>query len=291
MPTREVESGGFVRASPFGAAVERRRIVASKLSAPQMRRGIVDRPVLIDGLMSATHVPVVLVSAPAGYGKTTLLALWAERDERPFAWVTLESADNDPAALLASVLAAVDPILDLDAAIREGLKVPELPLEEVVLPSLVDACIEIGQSFVLVLDDLHLVTERRCHAAIEYLAMRLPLGCQLALATRTDPPLASLRVHGRLAELRASELSLGDAEAAALLVAAGVYLTDARVTQLVERTEGWPAAIYSDFFRQFLSSTFENWQSRILQLLPQAARLAMFHFWVALSLQGEQRPT
>ena len=110
MPTREAESGGFVRASRFGAAVERRRIVASKLSAPQLRRGIVDRPVLIDGLMSATQVPVVLVSAPAGYGMTTLLALWAARDERPFGWVTLEAADNDPVALMAGVLAALDPI-------------------------------------------------------------------------------------------------------------------------------------------------------------------------------------
>jgi LuxR family transcriptional regulator, maltose regulon positive regulatory protein len=115
-----------------------------------------------------------------------------------------------------------------------------------VLPSLVDACVERGQPLVLVLDDLHLVSERRCHTAIGYLAERLPAGCQLALGTRTDPalPLGSWRAHGQLVELRATELSLADAEAAALLAAAGVHLPDALVARLVERTEGWPAGLY-----------------------------------------------
>jgi LuxR family maltose regulon positive regulatory protein len=147
--------------------------------------------VLLDGLASATHAPVVLVSAPAGYGKTTLLALWRERDQRPFAWVSLDAADNDPVAFVAALVAALDPILDLDAAIGDSLNIPQPPLEQVVLPSLVDACAEPGQPLVLVLDDLHLVTERRCHTAIGYLAERLPPGCQLALGTRTDPPCRS----------------------------------------------------------------------------------------------------
>ncbi|HEY0938552.1 MAG TPA: LuxR C-terminal-related transcriptional regulator [Steroidobacter sp.] len=98
----------------------------------------------------------------------------------------------------------------------------------------------------LVFDDLHLVTERRCYAAINYLAERLPVGCQLALATRTDPPLplASWRAHGRLLELRAAELALEHAEARAVLAAAQVHLTEDLVAKLVERTEGWPAALY-----------------------------------------------
>jgi LuxR family maltose regulon positive regulatory protein len=244
--TRRLGADNAAQAAPSGAAAERRRIVASKLAGPPMRPGIVDRPALLDGLASATHAPAVLVSAPAGYGKTTLLALWRERDQRPFAWVSLDAADNDPVAFVAAVLAALDPILDLDAAIGDSLNVPQPPLEQVVLPSLVDACAEHGQPLVLVLDDLHLVTERRCHTAIGYLAERLPPGCQLALGTRTDPPLplGSWRAHGRLVELRAAELSLADAEAGALLAAAGVRLTDDRVARLVERTEGWPAGLY-----------------------------------------------
>jgi LuxR family maltose regulon positive regulatory protein len=86
MSPRQAERHGAAHASRSGPASQRRRIVASKLAAPPRRPGIVDRPVLVDGLVSATHAPVVLVSAPAGYGKTTLLALWREADERPFAW-------------------------------------------------------------------------------------------------------------------------------------------------------------------------------------------------------------
>jgi LuxR family maltose regulon positive regulatory protein len=118
-------------------AVEHRYFVASKLSAPPRRPGIVDRPILLNHLRNLSHPGVVLVSAPAGYGKTTLLALWREFDERPFGWVTLDSADNDPVVLVASVLAALDPILHLDPDIRNALTGPEPPLEEFVLPALV----------------------------------------------------------------------------------------------------------------------------------------------------------
>jgi LuxR family maltose regulon positive regulatory protein len=227
-------------------AGQRRHVVGGKLSAPLLRPGIVDRPALLDGLMAATHAPVVLVSAPAGYGKTTLLALWGERDERPFAWVSLGRADNDPVVLAAAVVAALDPVVRLAAPIADALGGRRPPLEEVVLPSLIEACATSAQHFVLVLDDVHLVTEPRSRDAIAYLAERLPPGCQLALATRTDPalPLASWRAHGRLVELRAADLSLEDAEAGALLSAAGVRLRDDQVARLVERTEGWAAALY-----------------------------------------------
>jgi LuxR family maltose regulon positive regulatory protein len=245
MSTRRAERHGAAHA-PSGPAAERRRIVASKLAGPPLRPGIVDRPLLLDGLASAIYAPVVLISAPAGYGKTTLLALWRDRDQRPFAWVSLDGADNDPVALVASLVAALYPIVGLDAAVSDSLTARVPPLEEVVLPSLVDACVERGQPLVLVLDDLHLVTERRCHTAIGYLAERLPPGCQLALGTRTDPalPLGSWRAHGRLVELRAAELALEKAEAGALLAAAGVGLPEELVARLVERTEGWPAGLY-----------------------------------------------
>jgi len=222
------------------------RIVASKLFAPPVRPGIVDRPQLLDGLLSASESPMVLVSAPAGYGKTTLLALWRARDERPFAWVSLDASDNDPVALTAAIIEALGPVLELDAGLGAALAVPDPPLEDYVLPSLADACLEADRSFVLALDDLHLVTDARCHGAIGYLGARLPPGCQLALATRTEPalPVASLRAHGKLTEVRAADLSLQAAEAAAMLRAAGVELSGDRLGQLVQRTEGWPAALY-----------------------------------------------
>jgi len=141
-----------------------------------VRPGIVDRPALVDALMANSHAPVVLVSAPAGHGKTTLLALWRERDERPFAWASLEAADNDPVALVEGMLAALDPVLAPDATIGDELRVAAPPLEEVVLPSLVDVCVERAQPFVLVLDDVDLVTDRRCQTAIGYVAELLPVG-------------------------------------------------------------------------------------------------------------------
>jgi LuxR family maltose regulon positive regulatory protein len=144
------------------------------------------------------------------------------------------------------VLEALDAVLELDSGLRDALAVPDPPLEEFVLPKLVEACLECEQPFVLVLDDVHLVTEPRCHAAIGYLGERLPPDCQLALATRTEPalPVASLRAHGHLTEVRAAELSLLSAEAGAVLSAAGVQLDDERLDRLIERTEGWPAALY-----------------------------------------------
>jgi LuxR family maltose regulon positive regulatory protein len=123
-----------------------------------LRAGIVDRPALVEQLLATTHAPVVLLSAPAGYGKTTLLALWSELDERPFAWVTLDASDSDPIALVAALLSALTPVVAVDASVGESLEGAEAPLEEYVLPSLAQACVETQRPFVLVLDDVHLVT-------------------------------------------------------------------------------------------------------------------------------------
>ena len=244
--TGQAEAPGSAHESHAGTAAERRRVVASKLAAPGLRPGIVDRPDLLDSLQAAEHTPVVLVSAPAGYGKTTLLALWRARDERPFAWLSLDGVDNDPVALVAGILRAFGPILDLDPALSEALAAPDPPLEEVVLPGLADACAAADRPFVLVLDDLHLVTDARCLGAVGYLAERVPARSRVALATRTDPaaPIARLRAHGHLVEVRAGDLSLSETDAEALLSASGVSLSSDRVAQLVERTEGWPAALY-----------------------------------------------
>jgi LuxR family maltose regulon positive regulatory protein len=187
-----------------------------------------------------------LVSAPAGYGKTTLLELWRERDHRPFAWLSLEPVHDQPLVLIRSLLQALDPIVRFDDKLAAALLTSSPPVEEAVLRALMDACVASGQSFVLVLDDLHFLTGRRCMELIGYLLKHLPRGCHCALATRTDPALqlACLRAHGQLTELRAAELALGCEEAHALLAAAGAPLNEDLVARLVERTKGWPAALY-----------------------------------------------
>src|SRR3712207_3802432 len=246
MPTGGAGRKGSVAAGARRAPHERMRGVTRRASAPPLRPGLVDRPVLIDGLLGATHAPVVLVSAPAGYGKTTLLSQWQQRDDRTFGWLTLEHADNDPVVLLGAVITVLTDVLDLDPALVDELAVPEPAFEERILPSVVDACARSLNRGVLVLDDLHMVTEARCHTALDYMAQRLPSNCQLAWATRTDPAvqLARIRAHGRLWEVRAADLALGDQEAGAVLATSGITLAPERLSQLVERTEGWPAAVY-----------------------------------------------
>jgi LuxR family maltose regulon positive regulatory protein len=226
---------------------EQRRLAASKLSPPPRRPGIVDRPTLTTRLSSLAAVPVVLVSAPAGYGKTTLLALWATIDERAFAWVTLDGSDNDPVVFVTTLLTALQPHVDVSPQDVHRLRSSNPARDEVDLPPLTDAGADAAQPFVLVLDDLHLVTEARCHDVIARLVDRLPPGSQIALSTRTDPPLplGSWRAHGHLLELRADDLALDAGEAAALLAASHVErLDDDQVVRLVDRTEGWSAAIY-----------------------------------------------
>jgi LuxR family maltose regulon positive regulatory protein len=226
---------------------EQRRLAASKLSPPPRRPGIVDRPTLTTRLSSLATVPVVLVSAPAGFGKTTLLSLWANVDERAFAWVTLDASDNDPVVFVTTVLTALQPHVDVRPQDIHRLRSGDPASDELDLPPLEDAGADAAQPFVLVLDDVHLVTEPRCHEVIARLVDRLPPGSQIALSTRTDPPLplGSWRAHGNLLELRANDLALDAGEAAALLAASHVeVLDDDQVVRLVDRTEGWSAAIY-----------------------------------------------
>jgi LuxR family maltose regulon positive regulatory protein len=138
---------------------------------------------LVEDRIATTDVPVVLVSAPAGYGKTTLLALWRARDERPFVWVSLEAADNDPVALIRSVVSALDPVLDLDGAVAEAFAAPQPALEDFVLPAVVDACAAAAGGLVLVLDDVHAVTDARSLAAVGYLGS----GCLWVVSSRSRP--------------------------------------------------------------------------------------------------------
>lgn len=227
-------------------ATERLRVLRSKLTPPPLRAGIIDRPVLVDRLVAARNVPVVLISAPAGYGKSSLLALWRERDDRRFVWVSVDDGDDDPAVFIRSIVAALDPVVRLDTDISDAFRASSPPLDDVILPALVEACAGTSAPFVLVLDNLHRMSGERSHKMLDHLAQRMPPGCQFAIATRADPllPLASLRAHGQLAEVRMGDLALDQTAAEALLSAAGARLSADQVARLVERTEGWPAGLY-----------------------------------------------
>jgi LuxR family maltose regulon positive regulatory protein len=220
-------------------------LVESKLHPPPARPGIVPRALLVERLLASDTVPVVGVGAPAGYGKTTLLAQWAEREPRPVAWVAVDQRDNDPAVLLTYLTVALDRIEPIDPRIVRGLAGPGASIMGAV-PRLAAAMAAMPQPVALVLDHLELLENQECLDLVAELAAQLPAGTQLLLASRARLPLpvAVLRTQGRVVELGVEELAMDHQEARALLEAIGVGLDDAEVNDLLARTEGWPIGLY-----------------------------------------------
>jgi LuxR family transcriptional regulator, maltose regulon positive regulatory protein len=221
-------------------------VLQSKLTVPRLRPGLVGRTGLVNRLRGDKRARVVSVTAPAGYGKTTLLAQWAAADPRPFAWVSLEERDNDPASLLTYLAAAADRIHPVDAAVFRGAASGAESMWTIGLPRLGGALAAIGEPIVLVLDDVHELSNRDCLDALEPIAQHLPEGSHLVLSGRAEDslPLARLRAAGQLLEISAADLALTDAEARALLEGAGVDASVEEARALNERTEGWVAGLY-----------------------------------------------
>jgi LuxR family maltose regulon positive regulatory protein len=184
--------------------------------------------------------------APAGYGKTTLLSEWAEQEERAFAWLSLDRRHDDAALLLASVVEALDQLEPVDPAVMESLAAPLPDVGGVAIPRLQAALQARSESFVLVLDDVHCLTTDSALEVLEGLLDCLPAGSKLALASRTEPqlPLGRLRAHRRLVEVNQADMAMSPDEAAELIGLVGLDLSPAQLDALVQRTEGWPAALY-----------------------------------------------
>jgi LuxR family transcriptional regulator, maltose regulon positive regulatory protein len=211
---------------------------------PRFRPGLVPRERLVARLRGARDVPLVLMVAPAGYGKTTALAEWAEQDGRPFAWLALQHEDGDPARMLRSIALALDEI----EPVGRDVFAPSMRRgdgQAMLTQRLARSLVVRRRPFVLVLDDAHLVPSPAAFEALEVLVDHMPAGSHIALASRTEPtglPVGRLRTQRRLAELRTRELAMTRAEAGVLL--AGLGLRSPDIDVLVERTEGWPAGLY-----------------------------------------------
>ena len=237
-------------AAPFKvAASERDVLLATKLHLPRPQPGFVPRPRLLDQLDEGLARSLILVCAPAGFGKTALLADWVGRGGRPVGWLSLDAGDNDPARFWRNAVAALDTARP-GIAERVGpmLGPPAPPSFEGLVTALVNELA--GQladgEVLLVLDDYHLIDSPPVHASLTFLLEHLPPGLHVVLASRADPPLplARLRARGQLAELRAADLRFTAEEAAALLLeAAGPGLPEASVAALEARTEGWAAGL------------------------------------------------
>jgi LuxR family maltose regulon positive regulatory protein len=201
----------------------------------------------MERLAQADAPPIVSVVAPSGFGKTTLLSQWAEHDGLAFAWVPVEEADNDPKVLLSRIARVLDAVEPIDRQVFDALTSPGSSIPGLVVPRLGSAMMSRTSPVALVLDDVHVLRNSECRAALsvlaDHVAARFSARCFRA---RVEPPLriARLRAEGRVLEIGPGDLSLTRDEASSLLRDAGIVLEEQEVAELHRRTEGWPVGLY-----------------------------------------------
>lgn len=219
----------------------------AKITVPRVPAGFVRRTRLRARLAEAVQAPVTMLSAPAGYGKTLLLADWiATTGESDKAWISLDSGDNEAGRFWSEVLAAIGEcgVVPRDSPLRD-LDPPAGPDVAGFLADLIDALDALPAPLFLILDEVHEVTDGQTLHGIETVIRHQPAALRLVLSSRSDPPLpfARLRVQGRLSEMRACDLRFSGEDAARLLETANVRLTGEQLRRLVEQTEGWAAGL------------------------------------------------
>jgi LuxR family maltose regulon positive regulatory protein len=222
-------------------------ILATKLYVPPPQPRVVLRPRLIEHLNEGLHRRLILVSAPAGFGKTTLLGEWLAGCGRPAAWLSLDEGDSDPARFLSYLLAALQTIApNVGEGMLRVLQSPQPPPTESILTNLLNEIAAVEVDLVLVLDDYHAIDSRAVDDALAFLLEHLPPRMHLVIATREDPDLhlARFRGRGQLAELRAADLRFNSSEAAGFLNRVmGLNLSAEDLAALETRTEGWIAGL------------------------------------------------
>ena len=226
---------------------EQPTLVGTKLRPPPVREQSIPRERLLKRLRTGSDCRLTLVACPAGFGKTTLLSAWYESEaaRRLVAWITLDEADNDPVVLWSHAIEALRRAKP-DVARSASAHSVATPVIDLVLPRLVNELDGQGE-ITLVMDDFHRVSSEPARASVRWFVEHAPPGFHLVLATRAEPtlPVASLRAHGELLELRAADLRFTSEEADAFLNGPlGLDLTAEDVDGLVGKTEGWPAGLY-----------------------------------------------
>jgi LuxR family maltose regulon positive regulatory protein len=206
---------------------------------------LVERPRLLIRLQGSS-IRLVVLNAPSGYGKSVLIAQWAEHDPRPFPSLILGDEHNDPALLVSSIVGVLDPIEPVDPGVEVALANLEPRIEAVVLPRLVASLRQRRLPVVLVLDDFERIHSPLALSVVRSIFGALPSGSQLVVASRSEPALqiGKLRAHREVTELRSEDLVMTRGESGQLLAALGLDLTAGQLDVLVERTEGWAAALY-----------------------------------------------
>jgi LuxR family transcriptional regulator, maltose regulon positive regulatory protein len=224
-------------------------ILATKLYIPPPRSGIVQRPRLIerleDGLAKGSRL--TLISASAGFGKTTLVSEWVASCEQPIAWLSLDEGDSDPVRFISYLTAALQTIKKgIGEGLLAALQSHQPPSTEAFLTALLNEIVTASNPFLFVLDDYHVIDSKSVDEILSFFVENQPPQMHLVIATREDPslPLARLRVRGQLTELRAADLRFTSAEATEFLNRMmGLNLSEGDVAALESRTEGWIAGL------------------------------------------------
>ena len=241
----ESRHGAKERRAPGGAGALP-PLVEAKLAVPSVHHGVVDRPRIRGALDAGRGASVTLIAAPAGYGKTTAVRAWCAGLDVAPAWVTLDAGDDDPVRLWRYVATAVDRLRPgIGRGALRRLDVAGSPIE-VAVDELMNGVAALGSELVVVLDNLHAVTGEESLLSVDYALTQLPANAHVVLLARVDPALSlgRLRASGALVEVRAADLAFTTAEARELLVVLGrLALGVEEIEVLVERTEGWPAAL------------------------------------------------
>lgn len=289
-------------------------LLATKLYIPPPRPNVVSRARLLDQLNAGLHRKLTLVSAPAGFGKTTLISSWLNQiNQLPVtnhqspkaAWLSLDERDNEPHRFLRYVIAALQTVEpQLGAEITPLLQSPQPPPMEALLTTLLNEVAALSAHVILVLDDYHVLTDKAIAKALAFLLEQLPPQLHLVITTREDPPLplARLRARDQLTELRAADLRFTPAEAADFLnTVMGLQLADAEIGALESRTEGWIAGLqmaalsmqgradHTGFIEAFTGShrfVLDYLAEEVLQRQPVEVRRFLLHTSLLEQLSG-----
>ena len=281
-------------------------LLVTKFTVPPVRSMLLQRSHLLTVIDHSRSFPLTLLSASAGFGKTTLLSAWASQSTSQVAWLTLDEQDNDPARFWAYVIAALrysgSPVGEAMLALLHS---PQPSLLTSVLTSLINELAALEQETALILDDYHMINEQSIHESLQFLLDHLPACLHLLLASRVDPPLAlsRLRARGQVIEIRDTDLRLSDEEAARFLTQVmGLALSEEDIARLETRTEGWVAGLQlaalsmrrhhdvSAFIQAFTGShrfILDYVQEEILKSLPESQQHFLLHTSVLERMNAE----
>jgi DNA-binding SARP family transcriptional activator len=280
-------------------------LLKTKLYIPGVPASRVVRSHLIDCLNDVEKKALTIISAPAGFGKTTLLAEWIAQISQPIAWLSLDDGDNDAFRFLSYLISALESVDEgIGVEARQIMQAPQLTPPHIILASLMNDLGKVAEPFVLVLDDYQFITEHAVHETMAYLLDHIPASMHLVISTRADPPLqlGRLRAHEQLLELRTRDLRFTSEEAAEFFNAVmrlGLSLDDIETLEM--RTEGWVVGLKmaalslkghenaSEFIRAFSGShryVLDYLVEEVLKHQPAHIQIFLLHTSILEKLNG-----